>query len=232
MKFVSPVVPGADLPEIQLASNQPEFETLPVVHCGFGVMLCRAEFTDDEIAEIVKTRSVYLFQVTGGKAPNPIILDVWTPKIAPDTGAPAPPPDGYLVAPMVVEVMLVGAPNDTPEESLAMLRALLKRFSPPFRLVGYSLKVTYDRITPIHPTTAAAEYPDLFGVFGVFQAFIGALIEREGLPIEVGSFCALVAAGRETFLLDANLFFKAQSAAGAGTEPFGGSNGNGAGRHE
>lgn len=235
MKFVTPVVPGADLKEVELASNQPEFESLPVVHCGFGVMLSRAEFDEEEIAEIVRTRSIYLFQITGGKPPNPVILDAYRPEVSPDTGTAEIPREGYLAAPMVVAVSIIGQPNDTADEARNMLRAVEGRFKPPFRFAGYSLKVTFDRVTPVHPTVAAKKHPGLKFVFAAANEFLSALIESKGLPISVEDFCVLIAAGAETFLLDAKVYFLAQSGdarpaptGGGGGASSNGSNGNGA----
>lgn len=217
MKFVRPVVPGSDLPEIELASSQPEFETLPVVHCGFGVMLCRAELDDADLEEINRTRSIYLFQVTGGKPPNPIILDAFRPEIKPDTGAPGIPREGYLTAPMVVSVSIIGGPNDTAEEARSMIRAVEGRFSPPFRFAGYSLKVTFDRVTPVHPTVAAKNHPSLKFVFAAASELLSALIESKGLPISVENFCVLIASGAETFLLDAKVYYLATGAPAPGS---------------
>lgn len=211
MRFVSPVVPGAELEEVELAKGQPEFETLPVVNCGFGVLLCRAELDDAEIEEIQRSRSIYLFQVTGGGKPNPIILDVWRPDVLPDTSRPAiPNAEGVIAAPMVVSVCVIGQPNDSPGEAVAMLRAVESRFPPPYRFGGFSLRATYDRISPVHPSAAAIEHPTLDGVFVAFRELVSGIIESKDLPISPEHFCALIAAGPETFLLDANVFYLAR----------------------
>ncbi len=79
----SPVLKSGILTEqeIKIAENQPEYQTLPALPLGDGVILTRWELSDDEIAEIVKNKSIYLFMWTFNKPVTPILLQVTEPQI-------------------------------------------------------------------------------------------------------------------------------------------------------
>lgn len=82
MKPVSPVFPDERFwdEEINVAENQQEYMTLPVLDCGGGVILSRWELDDKDLAEINKNRSVYVFMTTFGKPVTPILLQTEMPK--------------------------------------------------------------------------------------------------------------------------------------------------------
>jgi hypothetical protein len=81
MKPVSPVIPTADLPETVIAENQPEYENLPAIQCGKGIILTRWKLTDEEIEIVKETGDIYLFMWTFGKPVMPIALQVEKPEI-------------------------------------------------------------------------------------------------------------------------------------------------------
>ena len=77
----SPVLVGENFPEIELGKDQPEYQVLPVVHCGEGILLSRWELSDKELEQIQITRSVYVFQHTFGQPAMPFLLQVETPEV-------------------------------------------------------------------------------------------------------------------------------------------------------
>lgn len=84
MKPVSPVFPDETLwsEEINVAENQQEYNTLPVINCGGGMILSRWELDDKDLVEINKNRSVYVFMHTFGKPVTPILLQTEMPEVA------------------------------------------------------------------------------------------------------------------------------------------------------
>jgi hypothetical protein len=61
------VMPGLNLPVVNVAENQPEYQTLPCVHLGRGVMVSRFEMSDEE-AGLLKGNGgrLNLYVLTGG----------------------------------------------------------------------------------------------------------------------------------------------------------------------
>lgn len=81
MKPISPVIPTTDLPETVIAENQPEYENLPAIQCGEGIILTRWKLTDEEIKIVKETGDIYLFMWTFGKPVMPISLQIEKPEI-------------------------------------------------------------------------------------------------------------------------------------------------------
>lgn len=97
MKPVSPVIPGENLDETVVAENQPEYENLPVVVCGGGVILSRWELSEEEKRTVQETGSVWLFMHTFGKPVTPVSLQVEKPQV--EQSEPPPERDvEYLCA--------------------------------------------------------------------------------------------------------------------------------------
>lgn len=83
MKPVSPVLIGEDLPEIEIAKDQPEYNPLPViaVQDEAATIISRWELSDEEVAEVVKTKSIYVFMMTFGHPIQPLLLQTEKPTI-------------------------------------------------------------------------------------------------------------------------------------------------------
>ncbi len=79
MKPVSPVIPTADLPETLVAEKQPEYQTLPVIQCGNGILLARWKLSEDEKKTIAETGDLYVFIWTFGNPVQPLYLQVTQP---------------------------------------------------------------------------------------------------------------------------------------------------------
>lgn len=80
MKPISPVVPGKQLKEIVLAEHQDEYQNLPVVECGGGVLLSRWELTDDEKKFIAEHGYLYLWNWTFGQPLQPVVITAEEPE--------------------------------------------------------------------------------------------------------------------------------------------------------
>lgn len=81
MEPVSPVLPSqSDLPEIEAGKNQPEYNNLPVLNLGEGVLLSRWKLTEEELAIIQKTGDLYVFIHTFGHPVQPINLQAEEPR--------------------------------------------------------------------------------------------------------------------------------------------------------
>ncbi len=77
MKPVSPVIPGTGLPEVKVAEHQPEYGTLPVVYSQDGQeCTSRWVLSDEEIADIVKSKSIFLTLQTFGRPLQPVRMEV------------------------------------------------------------------------------------------------------------------------------------------------------------
>jgi hypothetical protein len=74
MNPVSPVVPGPNLPELQIAKDQPQYRTLPAVQIGDGVILTRWELSPEEVVQLRRIGQIDLFQWTGGARPHPTLM--------------------------------------------------------------------------------------------------------------------------------------------------------------
>lgn len=84
MKPVSPVIPDTDFEELKIAEHQDEYGTLPALVCNDGnTLLTRWEMTDAEIAELQKTKSLYLYISNFGQPVQPVLLTVEPPEFAP-----------------------------------------------------------------------------------------------------------------------------------------------------
>ena len=94
MKAVSPVIPGQEQNEIKIAENQPQYETLPALLVGgtkdervyvdsldqAEYFISRFELTDEEVAAIVKTRSLLFFQYNFGQLVQPFLIEARLPE--------------------------------------------------------------------------------------------------------------------------------------------------------
>lgn len=74
MNPVSPVVPGLELPELQIAKDPPQYRTLPAVQIGDGVILTRWQMSPEEAAQLRRTAQLDLFQWAGGGRPHPTLM--------------------------------------------------------------------------------------------------------------------------------------------------------------
>jgi hypothetical protein len=72
MKAVSPVIQDQELPELLIAKDQDEYETLPAVDCGNGVILTRWEVTEEDLERIKETKSIYIYLWTFGNPVQPL----------------------------------------------------------------------------------------------------------------------------------------------------------------
>lgn len=81
MKAVSPVVPGIDFKEHIVAEHQDEYENLPVVHIGEGVLLSRWELTDEEKQFVAEHGYIHLYQWGGNQPLTPVLLEAKRPTI-------------------------------------------------------------------------------------------------------------------------------------------------------
>ncbi len=84
MKPVIPVIPIVDLKETIVAEHQDEYKNLPVVWCGEKegqVAVSRWELSDEEIAKIIETKSIWVYLWTFGKPFNPMMITTTTPTI-------------------------------------------------------------------------------------------------------------------------------------------------------
>lgn len=82
MKAVSPVIPGENWREVKIAEHQDEFATVPAIPLNNGgQLLSRWELTDEEITTIIKTRSIYFYQWTGGRPMQPVCLTTERPQL-------------------------------------------------------------------------------------------------------------------------------------------------------
>lgn len=79
MKPVSPVIDGLQEQEILIAKDQPEYGTLPALKADEGYILSRWEVTDEDLANITKTRSVYLYLDVGEGPVPPMSLETAHP---------------------------------------------------------------------------------------------------------------------------------------------------------
>ncbi len=79
MKPTSPVIPGSNVTEIIYAEQQPEYIPLPSIRTPDGIVLSRWELSDEELARVVQTRSVYLALHTFNNPLQPIQLGVEPP---------------------------------------------------------------------------------------------------------------------------------------------------------
>jgi hypothetical protein len=80
MKPASPVIPGVDpARELVYAKDQPQYLPLPTHKTPDGRVLSRWELSEEEVQQIVHTRSIYLTLLTFDQPLQPIILGVDPP---------------------------------------------------------------------------------------------------------------------------------------------------------
>lgn len=63
---------------VEIAKNQPEYKTLPalVVPGPEGEVITCWQLSDDEIEEVIKTRRIYMSQLTFGGKYSPVQMHV------------------------------------------------------------------------------------------------------------------------------------------------------------
>lgn len=75
MKPVSPVIPGKNYPEVNVAERQEEYKTLPGIYLEDGnILLSRWEFTEEEMKQVIENKYIYLYLYTFGRAVSPVLL--------------------------------------------------------------------------------------------------------------------------------------------------------------
>lgn len=79
MKPVSPDIPGVN--EVKIAEDQPEYETLPAIITGEGVVISRWKMTWRERLVALFEGDIYLHVWTFGKPLQPVYLEVDEPAI-------------------------------------------------------------------------------------------------------------------------------------------------------
>lgn len=84
MKPVSPVIPNGNLQkyETKIAEHQNEYQPLPALILDGGESsLSRWELSEDEISEILRTKSIYLQVWTFGGKLQPVFLSASAPPL-------------------------------------------------------------------------------------------------------------------------------------------------------
>lgn len=81
MRAVSPVVPGQNLTEKIIAEDQAEYENLPAVDCGGGILLTRWELSEDEKKFVAENGYVHLWLWTFGGPVQPVLLEAKEPEV-------------------------------------------------------------------------------------------------------------------------------------------------------
>jgi hypothetical protein len=81
MKPVSPVIPGFEDLEVNIAKDQPEYLPLPSIVTMDGEVISRWELTQEEADEVARTRSVWTRQATFCKPVQPMLLSVEPPDL-------------------------------------------------------------------------------------------------------------------------------------------------------
>lgn len=83
MKPVSPVIPGAGLPEVVFGATQPEYEPLPAVVLDGPEreLVTRWEPSEEDRARIAAGGSVYLHVYTFGQRLQPVLLATEPPEL-------------------------------------------------------------------------------------------------------------------------------------------------------
>lgn len=80
MKPVSPVF--GNLPEIKIAGDQPEYETLPAIVTSDGYVISRWHLSFRERLIVLFEGNIFLSCLTFGRPVQPVILDVNPPLLA------------------------------------------------------------------------------------------------------------------------------------------------------
>jgi len=81
MKPVSPIIPGADLPEVVYAKDQPEYQPLPAWKSEDGTVLTRWRLTWRERLRLLFTGDLYVFLSTFNKPLQPILIQTERPEV-------------------------------------------------------------------------------------------------------------------------------------------------------
>jgi len=84
MQPVSPVIPGAKLPETVYAKDQPEYNSLPVFKQEDGTILSRWKLSWLERIRVLFCGNVYLWISTFNKPLQPVFMQVEKPIIKKD----------------------------------------------------------------------------------------------------------------------------------------------------
>lgn len=79
MKPVSPVIPGVE--ETKIAEHQEEYETLPAIVTGDGVVISRWRLSFRERLVAMINGDIYLHQSTYGQTVQPVYMEVDEPRI-------------------------------------------------------------------------------------------------------------------------------------------------------
>lgn len=88
MKAVSPVIPGHEAHEVKIAESQEQYETLPaLLVCGpegarvyvdsldqADYIIARVELSEEEVAQVVETRTLLYYQYNFGRLIQPFQL--------------------------------------------------------------------------------------------------------------------------------------------------------------
>ena len=81
MKPESPVIPDEKLPEVIVAEHQDEYQNLPVIHFGEGVILCRWSMSSEEKQIVAQTGRIYVTLWTFNKPAPFVTMQVEKPWI-------------------------------------------------------------------------------------------------------------------------------------------------------
>lgn len=81
MKPVSPVIPDENLPEVIVAEHQDEYQNLPSIYIGEGILLCRWLMTYEEQKVVARTGIIFLILWTFGKPAPFVTMQVEKPKL-------------------------------------------------------------------------------------------------------------------------------------------------------
>lgn len=106
----SPVIEGREAEEVALGKSQPEFQTLPTIFFRDDEgrkALSRWEPDAAELEELNRTRSLYLSQICGDRAPNAILPSVFPPEIPEQVAEPEAVEPASASAPVMFEFRLV-----------------------------------------------------------------------------------------------------------------------------
>lgn len=82
MKPASPVIPGLALVETVYAKDQPPYEALPTYALGddTGTVVSRWRLSWRERLSVLLSGDIYLWQMTFGKALQPVTLEATKPR--------------------------------------------------------------------------------------------------------------------------------------------------------
>jgi hypothetical protein len=80
-KPVSPVVPGAKLPEVVYAKDQPAYQPLPAYRAEDGTVLTRWKLSWRERLAVLFTGNLYIWLLTFNQPLQPIQIQVEQPEV-------------------------------------------------------------------------------------------------------------------------------------------------------